>query len=345
MISSDIETNYKNGNKKVKQGTKIGTIKRFGSPDHIHFEIRDSGYDSTIYNAKFGGIKGDVVNPLDYLKNNKNDSNNITGILDGAGSLVSPKESCWGCDKDEARMHPHNGVGSTVVFQWLYDYNTCSQIDIATSKTMDVAIKSKGWSDHLTQKAIKVTLSPYNFVTIKKPTSNSWTTLAITSIEPIDEMTRVFAYCKTPNDSYYQGNRENIETDLVDVTFDYYWTGTASIISQATPRPTNPFGISRDDAVTFNSHNSLTTFQWDTTNCKKLAITNNGTANYTPNVSVKTKGWANAGYDSDGNDLWSEECTHLPCTIEKSVTNYYIIKVKSNPDAIDNGLLRAICVN
>jgi len=33
-----------------------------------------------------------------------------------------------------------------VVFQWLYDSDTCNQIDITSSKVIDVAIKSKAWS-------------------------------------------------------------------------------------------------------------------------------------------------------------------------------------------------------
>jgi len=159
-------------------------------------------------------------------------------------------------------------------------------------------------------------------------------------------MTSIIARCKPSSDNnFYGGNREDIDKGLVDVTSEYYWTGTGSIISRAPNQSLSSFGIGKDDAVTFNSHNSLTTFQWDTTKCKKIKITNNGRDTYTPNVSVKMKSWSSPGYDAYNKELWEEKCDSLPCTVTNDAANYYILKVKSSAGAIDNDLLRTICVD
>lgn len=57
---------------KVEKGEEIGEIKVFGSPTHIHFGISNTGNDSRIYDATFGSIKGDLINPINYLDNNEN---------------------------------------------------------------------------------------------------------------------------------------------------------------------------------------------------------------------------------------------------------------------------------
>jgi len=265
-------------------------------------------------------------------------SSTTSGIFDGAGSLVSPKDDCWGCDKDEARMQPHNGVGSTVVFQWWYDKDICSQIDLIANEDIDVVVRAKGWNKHLTEKEFKVTLGQ-NPITLKRPNvNNDWTTLAITSIKPVTDTTPIYALCKTSSDEYKKGNRETSgNPSLVDVTSNHYWTGTGSIISQATPRPKYPYGVSKDDAVTFKTKKSLTSFQWDTTNCNDIEVSNDGTNKYTDAI-VDIKPW----YESS----WNKEiCKSLPCKIHRGGEAYYIIKVKTKPNAIkQNKFLHAECI-
>jgi hypothetical protein len=169
--------------------------------------------------------------------------------------------------------------------------------------------------------------------------SDNWTTLAITSTNSIDQNTSIYAYCKKPNQPIYTNNIINIDTDLVDVTYDYFWTGTASLITQAEKRPFESAGIGNDYAVTFNSHNSLTSFQWyATTKCQNLRI-----KGYNENLSningVHIKGWADQAWSLD-------QCgPSLPCTITApSINQYYIIKVKSSPNAIGSGYLEASCI-
>ena len=265
----------------------------------------------------------------------KVDKETIKGEFDGAGSLVSPKEDCWGCNKDEAIMHSHQGTGSTVVFQWYYDKNTCSQLDIYASKEVEVAIKSKPWKEHLTQEAFKVTLGSNPISLKKSDTDSAWITFAVITTDKIDKDISIKAYCRTPQNSYYKGDRETIDTDLVDVTYDHYWTGTASLISRATK--ISDFGYSRDWAVTFRTKNSLTSFQLDTTNCKKVKITNGTTNNYAK-ASVDIKGWA------EENSQYKNKCTALPCTVSENSNGYYILKIKSKPDAISKGYIQTQCI-
>jgi len=256
------------------------------------------------------------------------------GEFDGAGSLVSPQEDCWGCNHDVAAMHPHPGTGSTVVFQWLYDENHCKHIDLHANQNMQVIVKSKAWSEHLTQQASKMNLGPNQRISLSRPDNNQvWTTLAVTSTQSLNQSAQVFATCKRSSDTFEQGSRENLPTSLVDVTYNYFWTGTGSLISQATKR--TGFGIEKDLAITFSQHNSLTSFQWLANNkCPRLEISSvtGGAAR----ADVATKVWNQA------NNAYSPKCTSLPCQISADA-NFYIVKIKSEANAIPGGGLKAIC--
>jgi len=321
----------------VKKGDKIGEISRVGyrenpniTSPHLHFAVYDS-------HGKYGlNSVNVIINKTTYPLTRKTD---VAGIFDGAGSLISPNESCWGCDKDEARMHPHPGTGSTVVFQWLYDKDTCSQLDLYADSKIKVAIKAKSWKEHSTQKAFTVTLGTEPVTLTRPDSSNSWTTFAITSIEPISDMIPIKAFCRTSGDEFHKGDSKNIDKDLVDVTYNYYWTGTGSIITQVTNRDFDSYGVSHDLAVTFNSYNSLTSFQWLTSyKCNKLKIEDySGESSKINGVYIKS--WFA--------EKWGEnQCgSSLPCIISSpKMGQYYIIKVKSEPNAIKSGALKAECV-
>lgn len=289
-------------------------------------------YNGTVYMET---LRNDDISAVTELYPKVVSPEVIKGEFDGAMSLVSPNEECWGCNKDEVRMHPHEWTGSTVAVQWLYDKNTCSQIDIYANSEIEVAIKAKPWKEHLTQEAFKVTLGSQP-ITIKKPNSDSlWTTLAITTVNNNDKDISIKAYCRTSQNTYYKGDRTTIDTDLVDVTYDYFWTGTASLISRA--KKINDFGHSRDWAVTFRTKKSLTSFQWDTTNCKKVKITNGTTSNDTK-ATVDMKSW------SESNKEYKNKCTSLPCIIEKNSNNYYILKIKSDAGIVSKGFIQVECI-
>jgi len=326
----------------INKGEEIGFIKKYNNP-HIHFSIStDIGSHNT---SSWGSIKNGITNPLDFLEKNIND---FVGIFDGAGSLVSPTENIAGGNYDIALMHSHLPYyNSTAVFQWLYDEDYCSQIDLFSYPTnLDVVVKAKGWNEHLIQKAFKVTLNAYGSgggITLKRPDiENDWTTLAVTSQKPIDKKIKIIAICKKSSEPFNQGNRVNIEKpNLVDVTHDYYWTGTGSIISILENRNFDSAGVGLDYAVTLkdSKHKSFTSFQWYASDsCSQLKI-----KGYNENKSsvneVKIKLW-------DAKDWSDTMCgTSLPCVISApKLDRYYIIKVKSEPDAIKSGYLKAECI-
>jgi hypothetical protein len=282
-----------------------------------------------------------------FIYSEKVTSNSDAGIFDGAGSLVSPTEKTAGGNYDYAIMHPHSPKNSTVVFQWFYDIDSCSQIDLFSyPNNLDVIVKAKAWDKHKIQKAFNVTLNNYdpsdlsNGVTLKRPDTNTpWTTLAITSKQPIGGATHIIARCKENSESFKYGNRVDITPTLVDVTHSYYWTGTGSIISTLENRNFENAGVGRDVAVTYKSNNSLTSFQWlSSNNCSKLKI-----KSYDGSVAhineIKIKKW-------DTKDWKSTSCgSSLPCTISAPVVgNYYILKIKSKANAIKSGGLIAECI-
>lgn len=335
----------------IKQGQIIGksgasgyVCSSYGGDGaHLHFQLQDSCgswwcQSRNISFSEINSCKKVTVASTNSASSTPSENNTVKGIFDGAGSLVSPNEVCWGCNKDEAKMHPH-GVGSTVAFQWLYDANSCSHIDLTADKEIEVVVKAKKWKEHFTQKAFKVKIGK-NPITLTRPDSSSdWTTLAITSTDPINQPTSIYAYCKNSNDSIYDNNNIDVDKDLVDVTYDHFWTGTGSIITVAEARPFGEAGIGYDYAATFKSKNSLTSFQWYTnSNCQSLKIKGYDESSSAIN-GIDIKGWADNSWINTG-------CgSSLPCTITApSIGNYYILKVKSSPDAIKSGYLEASCI-
>ena len=336
---------------------------------HLHFEIRKSksitGLDDTFLNDGYDYSNGRYYDPTDvvisnydtHTINNSGDWNSEPGfiehfvsnagnkgIFDGAGSLVSPTESRAGGKFDIDMMQPHSPNNSTVVFQWLYDKNNCSHIDLFTKPQdgdLDVRIKVKGWSQHLVQEAFDVTLHEYgknasNGISINRPANAGWITLAVTSRKPISKRTQIIALCRDDSNPFEVGNRVERKPSLVDVTTDYYWTGTGSIISWIKNR--YGVGVTGDYVITYNAHKSFSTFQWYTSDkCKKISIeATDGT--YSNVNEVKIKGWS-------AKDWSNNRCTSLPCVIDApSLNNYFIIKVKSNANAIESGELHAQCV-
>jgi hypothetical protein len=55
---------------RVSKGSNIGIIKRYGSPDHLHFGISTN---LNYHYGSFGSIVDGIVNPLEFLSNNVSD--------------------------------------------------------------------------------------------------------------------------------------------------------------------------------------------------------------------------------------------------------------------------------
>jgi N-acetylmuramoyl-L-alanine amidase len=306
-------------------------------------KLRKSDYIDKQGWAIYAGIAQEYGSiPLN--RDNSSDSgtsnnSSISGIFDGAGSLVSPKEDGAGKNWDVAVMQPHPGTGSTVVFQWLYDSKSCKQIDLFASKNIDVAVKAKTWDSHYIEKAFKVTLGKDSGVTLKKPTNSFWTTFAVTSIDSVNKATKIYAICQKSNAPFNKGNSMSIDKELVDVTYGYYWTGTGSIISTASREFNPPFGMTADWTETFDKHQSLTSFQWlKSYNCKKLRLSEQGSSKKVSLNGVFIKKW-------DQENWGDNQCSSLPCVLSPSTNEYFVIKIKSNAGVISHDkYLQAECI-
>ena len=338
------------GDKVIQGRTILGVSGNTGcsTSNHLHFQFAKKASMSRKNSLKisFADI-GIPKKGKSYTSKNtpRSNSSENSSIFDGAGSLVSPNEDGAGASYDIAKMHPHDGENSTVVFQWLYDKNSCSQLDITSEESIgDVIIRSKKWNGHLTKEEIKVRLDSFTPITIKRPDSNkNWTTFSVTTTNPLTSSNKIYAECKSSSDRFKTGHRSTISNkDLLNVTHNRFWTGTGSIISFATERGSNQFGIDKDYAVTFKTEKSLTSFQWySSSSCPKLKIRNarSSTIN-SPITSIHIKGWADESWGSN-------QCgSTLPCTLDApdGEGSYYVVKVKSDADAIRFGTLKAECV-
>jgi len=339
MRYSHLDNVYVSEDDDVNLGASLGTVGDTGLGSagcaHLHLVLYKNLNNTALSRLKKGyspkSLSGgaDVFAAKFYSDATSGSSPNISsaGIFDGAGSLINSPQDCYGCNKDIAVMHPHPGTGSTVVFQWLYNGSECEFLDLTADKNIEVIVKSKAWSEHLTQKAFKTTLSS-SPVSLKQ--AGSWTTFAITSTSSISNETWITAQCRKPNNTFHNGSTQAVAKDLVDATHDYYWTGTGSIISQANREG---YGVGYDVAATFSSKKSLTSFQWlSTSSCSKLEISDGSSAYHNANVSIK---------------VWNERefnqvCSSLPCSISKS-SNFYVIKVKSDANEFNGGTIKASC--
>lgn len=336
MRYAHLDTVYVSNGDVVNTGSPLGTVGNSGTDcAHLHLVLYKNLDSGALTRLKKGNSPKSLYGGADIYAakfysdavTGENVSSTNAGIFDGAGSLVNPSQECYGCDRDIAVMHPHPGAGSTVVFQWLYSGEKCEFLDITADKDVNVIIKSKFWEDHFTENSFKTTLSntPISF-----NKSGSWTTFAITSIDSIPSETRVTAKCQKPNDTFHNGSRTPMDPDFVDVTYNYYWTGTGSIISQANR---TGYGVRYDIAATFQTKKSLTSFQWySSDSCNRLGLSDGTSANH--NASVSIKPWDFKKFE--------QVCSSLPCDIIKP-SGYYVIKIKSNANEFSGQTVKAEC--
>jgi len=315
------------------------------------------GYDGYVKKwtvEKFKKYRSYAGNIIGYIHLTSNNANTNGSIIDGAGSLVGPYDNIAGGNFDYALMQPHQYNSSTVVFQWLYDVDNCSQIDLfAYPNSLDVTIKTKNWKEHSIKEAFNVRLNEYNKenlssnnnldlsngISLKRRNSNIyWTTLSLTSKKPLSSKEYIIAHCRDNSARYKNGNRQKITPTLVNLLNSYYWSGTASLISKIENRNFEEPGVGKDYAVTYSGHKSFTTFQWYASDsCRKVRIKGVSESNSHINeVSIKV--W-------DDKD-WTTKCTSsLPCTISApKVPEYYIIKIKSDANDIKSGYLQTECI-
>jgi hypothetical protein len=315
---------------KVIPGEHIGDVGKYYSKNtnlpHLHFGINTqqasfAGYTPTKECKNYLGF----IDPEPFLQNK---TPMVSGILDGAGSIVSPRENCYGCNQDIATMHHHDKVGSTVVFQWLNSETaTCNRLNIITNKDIgEVIVKSKNWNSTNVQDAFRIDLTRKKNFELAKTLGNDWTTFSITSQKPVKDDTAIYVTCQFPHYSLLKGKRVYISNDPTTIhatnKTQYTWTGTGSVISKAKKR--DIFGITKDYAIKSDQNTSVVSFQWYAQkSCKNLQITIPNASVYTKVKKIAWKVW--------NEKEWHDTCYEIPCTIHADQNNYYVIKVVTEP--------------
>ena len=334
---------------KIKRGEQVGVMGGTGYGKahywgrHLHFEMKikpvtgsplhGTYWGYTPYSADYHGY----LNPNDYfgkVKVKEESDGKIQGIFQGAGSLVAPNDDCYGCNKDIVRLHKENGIGSIGVFQWKYDPNSCSHLDIYSDANLgEVVIKSKSWGNDYIHKAFKVKLQANKRVSLKP--DDKWTTFAVMTKDALPvSAANLYAECKTESDVFYRGDRVSVPTTPVDVTYGYDWTGTGSLITRSN-EPENAFGKEKDIANirTVDGKNALTTFQWyaDAT-CNEVVVSAGEASSYVYIQDLSIKKW------NEPNTRWKKQnCTMLPCNVSVSEDGYYILKIGSLKNVYGTG--------
>ena len=335
----------------VEKGEYIGNIKRYGSPDHIHFGITT---DLNYHGSRFGSsTNSGIVNPLTFLEENKNE---MLPIIDGIGSVINPiNKTSWGTHRDEADMQVHKYSPSAVLFQWNYKpaVKSCSYLNIGLlssadyrkqhpnqfidpTKSLDVKVYVKPWDSYIVTTAYKTKLP----ITIEA--EDYWNTIAIVSQKPISSTQKIVAECaKFPYSN--QNEKEMIHATQVKSLSNYVWAGNSSIIRKSNALYLSQVdGIYQDVAVTLSDNKALTYFQWEPSeSCKslKLQAGSYDTQNPYANINqVDIKAWS--AKEWGGKQL----CKELPCIIKApSTSSYYLIKVKTEANAIQSGKISAVC--
>ena len=249
--------------------------------------------------------------------------------FDGAGSIIQTSINCWGCDKDEARMHPHT-LPSTILFQWTAEEN-CPYLKISSpnDQSLEVNVHSKQWNDDLPRVAYQTTLP----LTVDK--IDYWNITAITSQRPLSSEKVIIAEC---TDSAMPSDRTYIEP-IKPVLFndDFDWGGNGSIISKSASGIGT--GVIRDWAHRKGNpdYQQYTIFQWQSSErCQSLKL--DDTRDSITVTEVDMKHWRSA--------KWTEKnlCDGLlPCTVTASIDSYQIIRIRTKAGEGGSDTIQASC--
>jgi len=325
------------------EGTFTKQIKDSLKHNKIYIKVNFGGYDNTFSPPKFFS-NFTHTRELSYSPN-ASVSNKVEGsIYDGTGSLISSTNKCWGCDRDEAIMHPHINKNSTVTFQYLKDAATCEHIDIHSSIDLkqDVFINVKEWSADTVENSYKAKLPTgsgqiKNGISIKS--NHEWTTLAVTTTKPIKEKVSIYAYCRSSIDSLNTVGVEKIDEQMTELDKGHKHLGNGSLISTAGENGQNGIGRTMDIAITSNSDDAETSFQIKSSNGTCEEITLQDSEDNTEVEEVLIKEWSE--------EKWKQtSCNTLPCTLKAYFSKegdsaYTLINIKTK--AGTNANLYAFC--
>ena len=268
----------------------------------------------------------------------------MDGVYDGTGSLINSTQQCWGCDRDEAKMHPHKTMNSIVTFQVLKNTLSCDHIDIHSNIDLeqDVHINLKAWSDTSVQQSYKIHL-PFGKWNQKSGVSldmkaYSWTTLAISTTKPLNKSASIYAYCRNSTDPLNISGLEVIPTVMTKLSSDHVHLGNGSLIHTSNDNGQDGFGVKKDTAMSSTTNNAETSFQilGDKDSCSEIRLS--GSTSEVEEVLVK--GWSEAKWKP-------ANCNKLPCTIkayfnDQNKAEYTLINIKTKANH-ENKYLHASC--
>lgn len=310
-----------------------------------------AGSNFRIWLKEFINGQYEVVSNIVQYNVSQSEGNPTTeaSIFDGAGSIIDANTDCYGCDKDTAVMHPHNNANSTVVFQWLHNPSRCDNLIVTAvdesnerlEPPLAVEIKSKGWNSQTIQSAYKTQISNTTSQPLRLTKQDSWTTIAVTSSQPVDKKIWVTARCEEPGDRLPGPTRTTIEKTPVALSRGANWMGTGSLISTASRSADGgAYGVVQDLAIGSDNSKAVTSLQWlSSEQCKSLKLEDGNAPEASRNIKVSMKLWNDAVFTQ-------QACNSLPCDIsayaDNTTYNYYVLKVESNAGILPSGI-RAVC--
>ena len=279
--------------------------------------------------------------------NDKQDKNINYSVFDGAASIVDPTNDSFGGAYDLAKMQPHTDKTSTVVFQWFTgkNYDNCKYLKLFTpdySDSIDVKIYIKNWKDVKPFKVLKTKLDSNGIYLEKPKNSVKWLNIAVQSENPISSPDGITVRAECVSFKGQSNSYQEIDADYVKVDDGYIWSGTSSLISFI-PTYKERFGVNKDYIVTTPSSTGKTmaTVQWFAgESCKTVKISYKGRNSTFVLDKIRYKQW-----DSDS---WIDAgCNSLPCEIDSSYTQYFILEILGNANIYKGteGIIQVKCVS
>lgn len=270
----------------------------------------------------------------------------------GAGSLIKPEMSCFGCDKDDATMHPSDTQtnSSTVVFQTKNTGICQKYVNISSDnpKIGQVLVSVRKWND---PQLIHTYLAAKLPVSV--PVVGNYSVIAVTTLDHLNpnDSSKIFAP-KAPGSTTIRAECSSSDAnragrveipESLDVLFSngYTWAGNGSVISGKTGSCAED-GCTQDFAIaSLASDNqppvpALTAFQWLVSDdCKTLHIQAvdrdgraiNGNGNFSGSLKYKvwySKTWTDRGSFSSAQD------------IILSKQDYYVVAIETGAEAISS---------
>lgn len=330
----------------VVVGQKIGTLRKYGSPIHLHFSI----YANYVWPAWRTTYGSDVstTEPMQFLRDHYG-ALIPRSIVDGVGSLVDPRNGnqcatalgSFGCSKDIVRLHAHPNIASTAVFQTFTDANAgCDYLSISGLTKGFISVRK--WNDTYPGSRNRVENNAWNpnhsvFYTSSFPVHvkvpAGFNLVSVTSTQPIPsgETRTITAECRStgyvinpltwtdiaPDVTVRSLYPDTMALHLRDGTFNGFYGGNGSLIEPS--GNTTGFGRTVDYAKTRYPMASEMQFQvFATSKCTRVTFSS-ATAGEMTTVAFKywdAAAWTNLGI------------MQLPLTLNMPANAYFLVRFR-----------------